>query len=124
LDLPAVADDARILQQALDIAFAEARHAREVEAVEGGAEVVALGQDRAPAQPRLERFQAQLLEQAPVVADREAPLPVVVGEELRRRRAPAAAGPTIGSGNRCTHCRLPWIGLAPGRARSARQHTA
>src|SRR5690606_12933314 len=112
LALPAAADDARTLQQGLDIAFAEARHAREVDAVERAAEAVALGPDRAPAPPRLDRYQAQHLEQAPVVGDREAPLPVVVGEELRRRRAPAAAGPAIGSGNRRVHRRLTWIGPA------------
>lgn len=72
----------------------------DVEAREGRAEVLALGEDRAPAQPGLEALQAQLLEQAPVVGDGKDPLAVVVGEELpgaplhEQRGAPS--GPYVG----------------------------
>src|SRR5512138_2763631 len=54
LDLAAVAHDARVLQQALHVALGEARHALDVEAVEGGAEVFALGEDGAPREAGLE----------------------------------------------------------------------
>jgi hypothetical protein len=67
LDLAAVADDAGILQQPFDIAFVEAGNAREIEAVERGAEIVALHQDGAPAQARLEAFERELFEQPPIV---------------------------------------------------------
>jgi hypothetical protein len=67
------------------------------------AEVLALGQDRAPAQAGLKAFQTQLLEQALVVADREAPFGVVVVEKLRCRRAPAATRLAIGADDGCAH---------------------
>jgi hypothetical protein len=59
-----VADDAGIVQQALDVPAGEAGDGVVVEAGEGGAEVLSLGQDGPPAQPGLEALQAQLLEQA------------------------------------------------------------
>src|SRR5690606_9296510 len=51
----------------------------------------ALVQDGAPAQARLEAFQAQLLEQVAVVADRPAPLKVVVVPVALRMVHPGAA---------------------------------
>ncbi len=91
LDLAAVADDARVAEQPLDVARAHPRHAVEVEAVERVAERFALAQDREPGEPRLEPFEADLLEEAPVFADRKAPLLVVVGDVQRIVAAPRAA---------------------------------
>src|SRR5262245_22318307 len=59
--------------------------------MKGGAEILALGQDGAPAQPGLKALEAQFLEQAPVIIDREAPLGVVIGQEVRGGTAPSAA---------------------------------
>src|SRR5690606_27032783 len=63
----------------------------EVEAGERPAEGLALLQDRQPAQPRLEALEAELLEEAPVVAHRPAPLVVVVREVERVLARPPAA---------------------------------
>ena len=71
-------DDAGVLQQALHVARAKARHHRGLEILEGAAEVVALAEDRDPAQARLKAFEADLLEQPPVVGDRPAPFVIVV----------------------------------------------
>jgi hypothetical protein len=98
LDLAPMADDAFILEQAIEIAPGEARDPVEIEIVEGGAEVFALGQDGAPAQSRLKALQTELLEQAAIIADRKTPFGVVISEELWRGAAPAAsrlAGPRI-----------------------------
>ena len=92
LDLAAMADDARVREQALDVARAEPGDPVDVEVVEGGAEVLALGEDGPPAQARLEALQAELLEQTAVVADRKAPFGVVVGEELRSRHPSSGSG--------------------------------
>src|SRR6185503_5878367 len=73
LDLAAVAHDALVLQEPLDVALPEARHALEVEVGEGGAEVLALPEDRDPRESGLEPLQADLLVEAPVVALRKAP---------------------------------------------------
>jgi len=50
-DLAAVSDDAFIIEQARYIKLAEARDPVEIKTVEGGAEILALGEDGAPAQP-------------------------------------------------------------------------
>ena len=71
-----------------DVALVEPRHHLEVEARERPPEVLALAQDRQPRQPGLKALEAQLLEQADVVGDREAPLAVVVGPVVRRRGPP------------------------------------
>jgi hypothetical protein len=93
-----MAHDALVLQQPLHVARTEARHLVDVKVCERLAEILALGEDRAPAQPRLEAFEAQLLEQAAVVLDREAPLIVVIRQVLRRGQAPSASQLAIGSG--------------------------
>src|SRR5690606_29883985 len=98
LDLAAMTHDADIGQQPGDVAFVEARHRAVVEAGEGGPEVLALLQDGSPAQARLEAFETDLLEQAPVVADGEAPFGVVVAEIVGRGEAPAAAVPAVRAG--------------------------
>src|SRR5262245_34103161 len=80
LDLAAVADDARVREQAGHVASSEASDAFDVEASKRGAEALALGQDGAPAEPGLKPLEAQLLEQPLVITDRETPLGVVVLE--------------------------------------------
>nr|WP_216372868.1 hypothetical protein [Streptomyces sp. 6-11-2] len=62
-----MADDAGDLKQALDVTLDVVGDLWDVEACTGGPEVLPLGQDRAPAESGLEDFQAQLLEQVPLV---------------------------------------------------------
>src|SRR5712671_979935 len=83
LDLAAVTDDPFVLEQTRDVALGEARDPVEIEIMEGGTEILALGEDRAPAQSGLKTLQVQFLEQAPIVIDRKAPFGVVIGEKLR-----------------------------------------
>src|SRR5690606_26156459 len=68
-----------------------ARHPGEVEPVEGAPEVLALAQDGEPGQPRLEAFQAELLEEPLVLGHRTAPLLVVIVLVVRQARLPPAA---------------------------------
>src|SRR4051794_16354790 len=91
LYLPAVAHDAGVAEQTFHVARVETRELVELEITEGGAEVVALGEDGPPAQARLEPFEAQLFEQPTIVGYREAPLRVVIRREFRRGAAPEAA---------------------------------
>src|SRR5690606_31537839 len=90
-DLAAMADDAGIAEQPLDDARAHLRHARDLEAVEGLAEVLALSEDGEPAQPRLEPFETELFEQPCVGRDRPAPFLVVVADVNLLAPRPAAA---------------------------------
>jgi hypothetical protein len=61
--LPRCAHDAGVAEQFLDARRREARDALEVEVRERAPEVLALAQDRQPAQPGLETLEADLLEQ-------------------------------------------------------------
>src|SRR3954451_12810004 len=61
LDLAAVADDAGIRQQALDVALAEAGDGVGVEAGERPPEALPLAQDRQPGQTRLEALETEAL---------------------------------------------------------------
>lgn len=90
-DLAPMPDDACIAEQALDIAATEAGDLLDVEVGERHAEGRPLVEDRAPAQPGLEAFEAELLEQSLVVRGRLTPLVVVVGQELRRSACPRTA---------------------------------
>jgi hypothetical protein len=103
LDLAAMTDNAFILEQAVDVALGETRDPVEAEVMKRGAEVRALGHDRAPAQSGLEAFQAQFLEQATIVADRVAPFRIVVAEKFRRGSGPAASQPAIAAQDRGAH---------------------
>src|SRR5712671_3095110 len=49
LDLAAVTDDPFVLEQTHDVALGEARDPVEIKIMEGGTEILALGEDRAPA---------------------------------------------------------------------------
>ena len=96
LDLPAVADDRRVAEQALDVARAELGDRGGVEARERAAERLALAQDRHPREPGLEALETELLEQPAVVDDGQAPLAVVVGAVVRvGAPAPPAAGDAV-----------------------------
>jgi hypothetical protein len=95
LDLSPVPHDPRVAEEALDVALVERRDRLDVEPRERGAEVLPLGQDRAPAQTGLEALQAELLEQPAVVVDGKPPLGVVVAEELGRGAGPTAARPSV-----------------------------
>src|SRR5436190_3024806 len=70
LDLAAMADDARVLEQALDVRLAEAGDGLGVEPCERGPEALALAEDRQPREAGLEALEAKPLEQAALVADR------------------------------------------------------
>jgi len=55
LDLAAVTNDPFVLEQMRDISLGEARYSVEIEIMEGGAEILALGEDGAPAQSLSEK---------------------------------------------------------------------
>ncbi len=57
-----------LVQEALDLSRRVARHLLDVEAIEGGAEVLALAQDGEPAEAALEPLEGDLLEEAAVIA--------------------------------------------------------
>jgi hypothetical protein len=97
LDLAAMTDDARVLEQTVDVAAGEARDAGHVEAGERAAEVLALAEDRQPAQAALESLQTDLLEERGIVADRDAPFRVVVFDVTSIAAAPAAPYATVRS---------------------------
>jgi hypothetical protein len=102
-DLAAMADDALILEQTSNVALAEARDPVEIETMEGRAEVLALGKNRAPAQSRLKTLQTQFLEQAKIVTDWKAPFGIVIVEKFRRGAAPAASCFAVWTQDRSAH---------------------
>ena len=77
-DLAAMAHDACVAEESLDIGGPKARHNLEVKPAERGPEVLPLAQDRQPRQPGLEPLEAHLLVQAHVVGNRQTPLGVVI----------------------------------------------
>src|SRR5262249_39228362 len=90
LDLQAVAHDAGVLHQRLDLLRREARDLLRREAGEGAAEIVALAQDGDPGQPGLEAVEDELFEQRAVVVFRHAPFLVVIGDVERVLLGPGA----------------------------------
>ncbi len=66
-DLGAVANDAGVAHQARHVARAESGHDRRFEIAKGPAEVLPLAQDGQPAQAGHESFEAELLEESPVI---------------------------------------------------------
>src|SRR5574337_206057 len=97
-DLQTIAHDAWILEQPGNVAGAEARDSRGIEAGESSAVMLAFVQDRGPTQACLGAFQSQELEPATFIVHRHAPLPVVIGDVQRivyhpaPRTAPALFG--------------------------------
>ena len=88
-DLPPVANDPRVSQQAKDAALVPARDSLEVEIDEGLSEILALAQNRQPTETRLESFQAEFLEKTLVVIDGKAPFIVMIGLIVGGSAAPA-----------------------------------
>src|SRR5205085_7735478 len=95
LDLAPVTHDGGVRKQARDVWLPETGDPLEVEAGERATEGLALAQYRQPGEAGLEALEAELLEQPPVVCDREAPLAIVVGAILGRRTGPPAASHTV-----------------------------
>ena len=91
-DLEPVADDAGILQQAVDIGLPKTRDPVDLELGEGGAEGRTLLQHRKPGQPGLVDFEGQALEQHRFVARRETVFPVVIRPVQRMPGRGAAVG--------------------------------
>ncbi len=56
-----MANDAFVLEKTIDVALGETRYFVEIEMVKGRTEVLALGEDSAPAQPGLKTLQTQFL---------------------------------------------------------------
>jgi hypothetical protein len=84
-----VADDRGIVEQPRDVPLAEGGDPVGREPLEGGAEALALAQDRQPGEARLKAFQAESLVEPALVADGAAPLLVVVGVVALVRGVPA-----------------------------------
>src|SRR5262249_41456497 len=91
LDLHAIADDARILHQLLDLLRRVARDLLGLEAVEGAAEILALAQDSDPGQSGLEAVEDELLIERAVVVFGHAPFLVVIGDVERVLLGPGTA---------------------------------
>jgi hypothetical protein len=77
-DLGAIAHDAGVVHQSVDLCRIVARYLCRLEIVEGAAEIVALAQDRDPRQSGLETVQDQFFVQRAVVIFRHAPFGVVI----------------------------------------------
>src|SRR5262249_40931523 len=91
LDLHAVAHDARILHQLLDLLRRVARDLLGLEAVEGAAEILALAQDGDPGPSGLEAVEDELLIERAVIVFGHAPFLVVIGDAERVLLEPGAA---------------------------------
>src|SRR5690606_8441327 len=89
-----------------------------VEAVEGAPERLALAQDRRPRQARLERLQREALEEAALVADRHAPLGVVVLPQERVARRPRRPQQTVLAAHQVGARRVRHLSQASGGAAS------
>src|SRR5262249_47001258 len=98
LDFQSIADDALVLQELLNTTRVVACDALRIEFVERRAIRVAFAQDGDPREPRLRAFEHEELEQAPIVADGDAPLPVVIADVRR-----VVAGPATANLFRSTH---------------------
>ena len=88
-------DDSGVLEQAIDVARTEPGHGVEVEAAKRAPERVALAEDDEPAQPGLESFEADLLEEPAPVTDGQSPFAVVVAAVERIAVAPEAADDAV-----------------------------
>lgn len=88
-------DDSGVLEQAIDVAWTEPGHGVEVEAAKRAAEGLPLAEDDEPAQPGLESFEADLLEEAAPVTDGHPPFAVVVAAVQRIAVAPEAADDAV-----------------------------
>ena len=96
LNLGAVADDAGVVHHRRNLLGVEAGNLLGIEIGEGGAEGVALAQDRDPRKAGLEPVEDQFLEQCATIELRHAPFLVVVGDIERVCAWPGAAHQTVG----------------------------
>ena len=78
LDLPPGAKHVFRVQYALDVSLAQAGNAVNIKVIETFPEDLPLLQHEVPAQPALEALEREVLEHGPVVADRNAPLTVMI----------------------------------------------
>lgn len=80
LNLGAIPHDARVLHQRLDLRIIVAHDLLRLETVEGGAEGVALAQDRDPGKTGLKTIEDQLLKERAVVPFGDAPFLVMIND--------------------------------------------
>ena len=100
LELEAVADDAGVLHQLLDLIIAQHRQTLRIEAKQHLAIALTFFQHRDPRQAGLKTFQQQEFEQPLRVAQRYAPFVIVIGDvegiivtpEAARHKAPRGGG--------------------------------
>ena len=71
-------DDSLVAEQSPYVAGVEPRDAVDIEIREGVSEVRTFAENRQPAQPGLESFEADLFEQPPVLGDGNAPFIIVI----------------------------------------------
>src|SRR5262249_11473927 len=106
-DLGAIAHYVRVANELFDLGRPEGGDDGWVEVDERPAEAFALSQDGEPRQAGLESFQADLLQDTPVIADRQTPFVVVVvvvfgcGVSPSAAREAVVAHHDIGHGSRC-----------------------
>ncbi len=91
LELETVADDAGVEHQLIDFRVTHLRHALHVEAVQHFPVALAFAQNGDPGQPGLEPFEQKQLEQTLRIAQRRAPLLIVISHVQRIVRTPKAA---------------------------------
>ncbi len=84
--------------QRLDLGGVVAHDLFRLEAVEGGAERLALAQDGDPGEPGLKAVEDELFEQRPVVPFGHAPFLVVIGDVERIEARPGTAVEPVGVG--------------------------
>jgi hypothetical protein len=94
-----VAYDPGILQQAVDASPIEASHLVVVETRKRLPKVIALTQDREPAEARLKPLEAYFFEKPVVVVNGPPPFQVVVFPVVRRIPAPPASRGTVLTAN-------------------------
>src|SRR5207245_996472 len=82
-------------QQALHAAAIERSDGGDIEGGERFPEGLPFAEDDEPAQPRLKALQGKLLEQAPVIGNRPAPLQVVITRIRGIPRGPPTAGNAV-----------------------------
>src|SRR6266851_2068372 len=95
-DLGAIADDADVVHQRVNLFRVVARDLFGAEIVEGAAKIVALAQNRDPRQPGLETVEDELFIKRPIIIFRHAPFGVVIGHIKRVFAGPWAPHQAIG----------------------------
>ncbi len=91
VEFQAIADDARVEHQLVDFGIAHLRHALHIEAEQHLTVTLAFAQHSDPRQPGLEPFEQKQLEQTLRIAQRRAPLLIVISHVQRIFGTPKAA---------------------------------